>query len=291
VSYRTCESVIAVVCSRRSSYAVGGNRAQQKTTGFTIVELLIVIVVIGILAAITIVSYNGVQNKAKTVVVQSALSQAVQKLAIYAAQSSDQYPTVLADADIKAGSNGLTYQYTSDNTISPRVFCVTATTGSISYYVSNKNDGLKEGICPGHNLLVWDKTQGSASAPILSAVIDTATYRTTTSSMRIGPGYATHTLRGSPYSGSEGQSYTVSFWMLTDSNWNGTNSWSKVRITNAQNNNYVTACGYQGAKTTWTYFTCTYVMTAAIPQIGITVGNDGTVGAIWIDDLSLTLSE
>jgi len=33
--------------------------------GFTIVELLIVIVVIGILAAITIVSFNGVQDKAK----------------------------------------------------------------------------------------------------------------------------------------------------------------------------------------------------------------------------------
>ena len=33
--------------------------------GFTIVELLIVIVVIGILAAITIVAYNGVQQKAR----------------------------------------------------------------------------------------------------------------------------------------------------------------------------------------------------------------------------------
>ena len=38
---------------------------QQKQHGFTIVELLIVIVVIGILAAITIVAFNGVQDKAK----------------------------------------------------------------------------------------------------------------------------------------------------------------------------------------------------------------------------------
>jgi type IV pilus assembly protein PilA len=37
----------------------------KKDRGFTIVELLIVIVVIAILAAITIVAYNGVQNKAK----------------------------------------------------------------------------------------------------------------------------------------------------------------------------------------------------------------------------------
>ena len=45
----------------------------KKDTGFTIVELLIVIVVIGILAAITIVAYNGVQNKANDVAVQSDL--------------------------------------------------------------------------------------------------------------------------------------------------------------------------------------------------------------------------
>lgn len=38
---------------------------QNNISGFTIVELLIVIVVIGILAAITIVAYNGVQTKAR----------------------------------------------------------------------------------------------------------------------------------------------------------------------------------------------------------------------------------
>jgi len=41
--------------------------------GFTIVELLIVIVVIGILAGITIISYNGVTNRANDVAVQSDL--------------------------------------------------------------------------------------------------------------------------------------------------------------------------------------------------------------------------
>ena len=48
--------------------------------GFTIVELLIVIVVIGILAAITIVAYNGLQQRAKTSAVQSDLRSLAQKV-------------------------------------------------------------------------------------------------------------------------------------------------------------------------------------------------------------------
>jgi len=47
--------------------------------GFTIVELLIVIVVIGILAAITIVAFNGVQNRGKTASAESAANTVLKK--------------------------------------------------------------------------------------------------------------------------------------------------------------------------------------------------------------------
>jgi general secretion pathway protein G len=50
------------------------NKQTNKQTGFTIVELLIVIVVIGILAAITLVAYNGLQDRANDSARTSAVS-------------------------------------------------------------------------------------------------------------------------------------------------------------------------------------------------------------------------
>lgn len=51
--------------------------------GFTIVELLIVVVVIAILAAITIVSYNGVTARAKSSKVAGEASMVLKKLELY----------------------------------------------------------------------------------------------------------------------------------------------------------------------------------------------------------------
>src|SRR5665811_13367 len=52
--------------------------------GFTIVELLIVIVVIGILAAITIVAYNGIQRSARNAQTASAIEAYKKGLMAYA---------------------------------------------------------------------------------------------------------------------------------------------------------------------------------------------------------------
>jgi prepilin-type N-terminal cleavage/methylation domain-containing protein len=63
----------------------------MKQKGFTIVELLIVIVVIAILAAITIVAFNGIQQRAKLAQVQSGVSQYVKALMQYSVENQS-YP-------------------------------------------------------------------------------------------------------------------------------------------------------------------------------------------------------
>jgi prepilin-type N-terminal cleavage/methylation domain-containing protein len=71
-------------------------RRTSFSPGFTIIELLVVIVVIGILAAITIVSYNGITARANTASAQTAAQGVVQKIEIYNAEHG-LYPYASSD--------------------------------------------------------------------------------------------------------------------------------------------------------------------------------------------------
>ncbi len=55
----------------------------KRVNGFTIVELLIVVVVIAILAAITVLSYNGIQNRAYDSAIQTDLKELGTKALAY----------------------------------------------------------------------------------------------------------------------------------------------------------------------------------------------------------------
>jgi prepilin-type N-terminal cleavage/methylation domain-containing protein len=65
--------------------------ARSPQNGFTIVELLVVIVVIGILASITIVSYNGTTSRANTSSAQITAQNVARKAEAYNAENS-RYP-------------------------------------------------------------------------------------------------------------------------------------------------------------------------------------------------------
>jgi len=98
--------------------------------GFTIVELLIVIVVIGILAAITIVSYNGITNKARLAAMQSDLTNSQETLeANKVTDGSGTYPLTLAAANFTS-SPGNTYAYYPNSATAPTGYCLQTTNGS-----------------------------------------------------------------------------------------------------------------------------------------------------------------
>ena len=126
---------------------------QTKSRGFTIVELLIVIVVIAILAAITIVAYNGIQNRANTSAAQSAASNVAKKAEAYnAAGPTNSYPVSTANfnavdesalngtgitlANAPSASNGKTtvrYEYCILGATAPTT-ASTATGARITYF-------------------------------------------------------------------------------------------------------------------------------------------------------------
>lgn len=128
----------------------------KKQSGFTIVELLIVIVVIGILAAITIVAYNGIQARAHVASLQSDLDQAGKQLETYKllTSSSSQYPPDLATANLKA-STGTVYTYAA---LSPSsgvntAYCLNATNSNITYFITSSIPKYTPGSCSG--LIGW----------------------------------------------------------------------------------------------------------------------------------------
>lgn len=70
--------------------------AIQKNKGFTIVELLIIIAIIGILAAISMVAYSGIQQRTRVTVAQSEMRSVAQAAQTFRVEN-DRGPTSASD--------------------------------------------------------------------------------------------------------------------------------------------------------------------------------------------------
>ena len=136
--------------------------------GFTIVELLIVVVVIAILASITIVSYNGIQASAKKSSTLATVRSYLQSLKAYKAGEGS-YPTTatyclgagytdrtgdsVADCRWNSGNvnpntafNTSLAKYTQVTANIPQTAVMSGTSGVIGMYFMNDSLGKLDGV-------------------------------------------------------------------------------------------------------------------------------------------------
>ena len=176
------DSLLSLSRNRKST--LGGVMTNSKR-GFTIVELLVVIVVIGILAAITIVSYTGISNKAKIASLQSDLDGASRQLKLYQIENS-QYPTSFdsnncpTPVDAKyclKPSSGNTFDRTAyaasvNNSTNPQTFTLDATnTNGTKYRITNDSSPVAVVVVTGSPYI---QTITAASCPVTRTQVQDA---------------------------------------------------------------------------------------------------------------------
>ena len=140
------------------------NHSKNDQKGFTIVELLIVIVVIGILAAITIVAFNGIQNRGKTASGQALAKQVAQKAEAYNTIQTG-YPTYAQLTGTTGPSearldNPSAVKEEITGTTPVTINATTAESGKAVYYRS---------CAAGANITYWDYTKATGQITIVKA--------------------------------------------------------------------------------------------------------------------------
>ena len=119
------------------------HNSASRETAFTIVELLIVIVVVGILSALTFVAYNNITGRAAESSLLSSLHSLAKKI------SSESIVSGVLPADKAAflaatnleDTDTTTYQYTLNTHVNPNVFCLTITQDQTIAHIAGNTSG------------------------------------------------------------------------------------------------------------------------------------------------------
>lgn len=115
------------------------------SSGFSIIELIIVCVIIGVLATISVVVYSGVRQNAIKVAVQSDLSSAADQLGAFKF-ANGKYPET-TDCSVPDSStnmcikisNGSLLQYSFDNQSNPKTYVINLSNGNFNYRLATSS--------------------------------------------------------------------------------------------------------------------------------------------------------
>ena len=125
----------------------------RRSSAFTIVELLVVIVVIGVLASISLVAYTGVSRKATEAAVVTDLTNTTKQFKMFQIENSS-YPTTIdctipnspTNKCIKPSGSNTLGKYTVDNTAGSQSFCLTVINSNIKKHI-DQDGTISDGAC------------------------------------------------------------------------------------------------------------------------------------------------
>lgn len=269
--------------------------------GFTIVELLIVVVVIAILAAITIVAFNGVQNRANESALQAEVAQAGKKLSAYAVENADTFPAdktafLTAAGIVESPSSPYLYYTSSDQ----RHFCASMTKQQLSYAYASRASGTVKGRCV-ENLAANPSASGptaaafgaagSTHAPTSSRAIGTGQARNGTTSFRaLVTGSGQMSLMARPVANTRlnnGEIISWSYWVYSTRAGSAYNILEGNRQSDGSYFNNTAAITIPA--NTWTQFSRSWTTTADvnIGQVGFYNLQVVSGDSVWLDEITI----
>jgi type II secretion system protein G len=150
-------------------------RNKARPNGFTLIEIMIVVIILGILAAIVIPQLDGVTTQARTSTVQSIVETVRSEVAVYKLQHGDALPDLTANS----GNNwGLLTGTTSFNGATFGPYLQTIPTNPLSNGFLVANGTFSGGFQAGYDYIydfnsgngsgeVWGQTQNTAGGSVV----------------------------------------------------------------------------------------------------------------------------